>query len=529
MARARLRNRLQSRSAVSVAIAVALIGVVAFASLSWLKPGDFGVAVGSASPSLLGASHPPTAISQTASPVVTGSATSPYPTYGSGWPLSAPCATAQDQGICIFAPDGSMYLIAPGVGGQIYAYDPTGHLRPGWPIPAPEGSGYGADRGYAAAPDDSLLVWTLNGITDIEATGRVHPGWPVTLPEGDSKYTHGQILVQPSGRILFAQVDYATPDAWIYSLTVDGDAPVVWSSHLAGTFDAFPLPAASNGTVFVTGTTPPPAGQTTVASTVAALASDGKLIGTWSKDQGYPVAVTPDGNLVITSADTKAATTGNEIKILRSHVAVVDPTGKALPGWPRVVEGPSSGPAVGPDGSLYFVLGDGTATGSLLALDASGNVEPGWPVSLPAGYSGTTGPRSAGPYTTVSEPPIVANGLVCVAGVSANGDNQIVVAVEASGSEHQSWVYRPPAGARLSYPFTPSSTGTLYVPMGVQDSNLNWTGAVAALGTNGEMLPGWPWVSSVIPLAVTVLADGGLGVSSMDFATRLTPSGSTAR
>jgi hypothetical protein len=65
--------------------------------------------------------------------------------------------------------------------------------------------------------------------------------------------------------------------------------------------------------------------------------------------------------------------------------------------------------------------------------------------------------------------------------------------------------------------------------MGVQDSNLNWTGAVAALGTNGEMLPGWPWVSSVIPLAVTVLADGGLGVSSMDFATRLTPSGSTAR
>ena len=402
----------------------------------------------------------------------------------------------------------------PGAGGQIYAYDPSGHLRPGWPIQAPNGAGYEADSGYALAPDGGLLVATPTAITDIELTGEVHPGWPVSLPEGS-----GQILVQPSGTIVIVQVAPATSEAWVYALTLAGDKPERWSTRVPGNFSVGATLAAPDGTLFISGT------DSAQRGSMVTLGSDGKQIASWSMGSWSAMAVTPASNLVVKAYDTKATTSGMlEYNVLRTHVSLLDRNGKTLPGWPHLIDGPASAPAVGPDGFLYFVLGNTVATGSVLALDSSGNAEAGWPVKLPSGYAGVPGDQSAG-HTNVSEPPIVANGLIYVAASTATG-GQMIAAFKTSRGDHAGWVYQVPSDSRFTgstyVPAVAAPVGTLYVLEQTAPSS----GAVVALGREGSLLPGWPYDFSPGPLSLTVLADGGVGVSSMDFATRLTTSGS---
>jgi hypothetical protein len=215
-----------------------------------------------------------------------------------------------------------------------------------------------------------------------------------------------------------------------------------------------------------------------------------------------------------------------EYNVLRTHVSVLDRDGRTLPGWPHVIDGPASAPAVAPDGSLYFVLGDTVATGSILALDSSGKVEAGWPAKLPSGYAGVAGDQHAG-HTNVSQPPIVANGLVYVAASSATG-GQMIAAFKTSAGDHAGWVYRVPSESRFaglpSVPPVASPTGALYILEDMTPS----TGAVVALGVDGQMLPGWPYVFDPGPAGLTVLAGGDVGVYSLDFAAVLTETGTPA-
>ena len=501
----RVRGTRRARPALAAAFAVGAVAVVTIAfGISWgIRQNGSAQATGSPTPGV-SRSEPSGSPTPPASLVASSQASG-----GTHWPLSAPCG--RDEGYCLFAADGSLYVVAD----QIWAYDPAGHLRSGWPIAAPTGTGYDAN-GFAIAPDGSLLVAVPGGIVDITVSGKTHPGWPVPVANGIC-----QLLVEPSGTIVAVEDDVASSEAWVYALTVSGSTPMLWSTRIAG--DASNAFAASDGTIFLVGGG---RGGGTALSTVGA---DGKLIAGWSTSVWNAMAVTPSGDLAVVAYDTQPTAAGMAAyNVLRTHVSVLDRNLKTVAGWPRVIDGPASAPAVGPDGAVYLLLGDTVATGSVLALDASGNTEPGWPFSLPDGYAGIPGDQSAG-HTNVSQPLIVANGMVYVAASRSTG-GQMIAAFKTIGSTHAGWTYRIPSDRRfapmgyssLGYPAVASATGTLFVMEQIDDS----TGAVVAIGIDGQVSPGWPYVFSPGPLGSTVLADGGVGVWSKDFATRLTAAGS---
>ncbi len=433
--------------------------------------------------------------------------------------MAAPCG--QDQGTCLFAADGSLFAADAGRNGQIKAFDSSGRIRPGWPIDAPSGANYsgGVGHGWQVALDGSLLVTTSTGITDIDQSGQVRPGWPVALAEGNS-----QILVEPSGTIAVVRDNPAADEAWVYALTLAGNAPVVWSTRMSG--DVSDATVAPDGTIFLA-SADRGGGLGGTRFAVSTLDSDGKLIAGWSTSLWNAMVMTPSGDLAVVAYDSRANAAGTAYDILRTHLSVLDRTGNTPAGWPRIINGPASVPAVGPDGAMYLIQGETVSTGSVLALDRSGQVEPGWPVSLPAGYAGVAGDRTSG-RLNVSLPPIVANGLVYVAASSQTSGRSLVSAFRVSGSDHTGWAYQVPTDSQFTGPmWTPvfaSPAGVLYVLEQTSPSS----GAVVALGTDGRTLPGWPYVFSPGPGGLTFLADGGVGIYSMDFATRLTASGSPA-
>ena len=518
------RGRSTFRMALAAAAVIVLAGAVVF---SW-NLRERGVAVATGSPSTR-----PTLSTVPYKPTGSPTMATPTPNCRSGWPVDAQCMT---DGAILFAPDGSLFSAPSGRNGQITAFDASGRLRPGWPIDAPVGGDYqtAVGSGWAVAPDGSLLVGTATGIDDFELSGQMRPGWPITLAGAGLS----RILVQPSGAIIVLNFTSANDVGWIHELTLSGSTPVVWSTHIAGGYSDAAV--APDGTIYlmraVAGTASNPLPPTKFV--VSALGPDGKAISGWSTSRWDAWAVTPTGDLAVVAYDTTMTTIGMEVfDVTRTHVAVLDRSGKPLPGWPRTIDGPASAPAVGPDGSVYLVRGFGVATGSVLAFDSSGRVKAGWPVSLPSGYVVMVG--YMGPDTTdVALPPIVANGLVYVAEGAQIGGALAISAFPTSGNP-TGWTYRLPADSQfgsstfvtLTLVIAPAD-GRLYVSewtLSSTDSTPQYQGAVVALGSDGQILPGWPhFFADTSPGELTVLADGGVGVSTGAGATRLTADGATA-
>jgi hypothetical protein len=508
----------ETRSMLRAAIALGIVGILAAAFLLSWRLRINGTAADSDSPqpipSLTEATSQPSL-----SPLPSLAHQTPYPTFGAGWPLQAPCDSIQDQGVCMFAPDGSLYLVGPGTKPLVYAYDPSGRPRAGWPITAPDGVNYEANAGYAIAKDGSLLAWTVTGISDIQSDGRMHAGWPVPLT-GDPSSSHAQILVEPDGRILVAQSNSKTGDLWVLSLTTDGDSPTVWSRHLTGNYVVNPLIPGPDGELFVFGNG---GGSGTYSATV--LGSDGKVLAAWSGD-GMPVAVTPAGDLVLFSRDVRSGVTGNERgTVLSTGISLVDASGRTLPGWPYSTNGPVSRPAIASDGSMYFVTGDGSDRTSVLALDSSGAVLPGWPTSLAAGYAPLLDAENN--VLKVGQPPLLTSKNVVVALLANDGSATQLVGVQRSGPTRTTWSHPLPLGSVAPQNALVAmlvSGDTVYVA-----GQIDATGYVEAIGADGLAPTGWPYIFKPGPLFMTVLSDGGVGVASHDFATSLLPDGSVAR
>jgi hypothetical protein len=511
------RSRSTFRMALAAAVVIVLAGAVI---LSWnLRERGVAVATGSSSPRPTLSTVP---YKPTGSPVVATAS----PNCRSGWPMDAQCMT---DGAILFAPDGSLFSGPSGANRQITAFDASGQPRPGWPIAAPVDM-----AGWAVAPDGSLLVGTATGIDDFELSGQMRPGWPVDLAGAGVC----NFVVQPSGAILVFKLPSAQDDGWVHELTLTGDAPLVWSTHIPGGYSSEAV--AQDGTIYLTRAVAGTASNHLPPTkfVVSALGSDGKLISGWSPSIWDGMAVTPAGDLAVVAYDTTITTTGMEdFNVTRTHVAVLDRSGKPLPGWPRTIDGPASAPAVGLDGSVYLVRGFGVATGSVLAFDSSGRVKAGWPVSLPSGYVAMVG--YMGPDTTdVALPPIVANGLVYVAAEAQTGGALAISAFPTSGNPN-GWTYKLPAGSEFGsstfFTLTPvivPADGRLYVSEWTPSSSdftPQYQGAVVALGSDGQILPGWPhFFADTSPGELTVLADGGVGVITGAGATRLTADGATA-
>lgn len=102
-----------------------------------------------------------------------------------------------------------------------------------------------------------------------------------------------------------------------------------------------------------------------------------------------PVFV-PDGSVYLL-AGARDAVDGSQ-----QSLVALDAAGQVKPGWP-VEEPPGSdfgSPAVGPDGSIYFEECGGPEVGCVLhRLDATGRELPGWPFEEPPTFACAAGAR----------------------------------------------------------------------------------------------------------------------------------------
>ena len=109
-----------------------------------------------------------------------------------GWPVALEGSASPPA----FGTDGTIYVAHAGLGtaaSQVTAYDRSGNLEAGWPVPLPKGLGTFADvGGNPLAPvvgsNGNVFVAATNRqltglIMGYDSSGKVLPGWPYSIPD----------------------------------------------------------------------------------------------------------------------------------------------------------------------------------------------------------------------------------------------------------------------------------------------------------------------------------------------------------
>jgi len=313
----------------------------------------------------------------------------------SGWPNEIPSDFAcSNGGNC--APSG-LYVGTDGtvfishwreVGGlQVLAIDPSGRIKPGWPV-APGASGgrwwsnleLGSDGALfmLGVPDDGMQ--TEASITAFGPDARPRPGWPVAVPER-SVYTLG-----PNGTVvvwsLIDDVGELCPAPRRTLFTVlgrDGQTLPGWPRGSTGHASGPVLDP--DGTLYY------------ISATARVYAHDtsGEV------KAGWPVLVPGAGNGC--GPQGPALASDGTIYVVGDEIVALSADGQSRPGWPYRPTGSLTGPcfdsecfdypggvSFGPDGTVYLIVyhGErGSVRAEIVAIDQHGQVKPGWPYPLP--------------------------------------------------------------------------------------------------------------------------------------------------
>jgi outer membrane protein assembly factor BamB len=171
---------------------------------------------------------------------------------------------------------------------------------------------------------------------------------------------------------------------------------------------------------------------------------------------------------------------------LRQSLVAVDTAGNVKPGWP-VAEPPGSdfgSPAVGPDGSIFLEDCGGPVVGCVLhQLGTDGREVPGWPFKQPADFACPGGGLCGG---LLEAGP---NGTVYLTHWRDVGGQQ-AIAIDSLGMLKPGWPV-PPDGAGVWWSNAQlGSDGTLFL-LGLPDGR-DGPASIAAFGQDGRARPGWP-------------------------------------
>jgi hypothetical protein len=212
------------------------------------------------------------------------------------------------------------------------------------------------------------------------------------------------------------------------------------------------------------------------------------------------LAVGPDGSVYV--EECGVSNVGCEL-----HRVGTD--GRELPGWPFEVP-PSSacstsadcGLVVGSDGTAYltsgYQMGDQT---QIVALDAAGTIEPGWPVTLDQRNWSS------------SDPQLSSDGTVFIGSRFNGSENSTALSLSA---------FAPDGSPRPGWPVSvPDMAGYLLGPEGnvVVRSLIDYVGegcprprrtVFTVLGPDGRTLPGWPQGSTGLATSPVVGGDGSV-------------------
>jgi len=348
-------------------------------------------------------------------------------------------------------PDGGVYVVVSGTGsGSVVSLlAASGTPRPGWPIKL--------DGWICDGPSGPLVpVVASDGSMRLVC---------ITEAPSDAAPTTGAFAFDPSGRPLPGWPVVLPPNAWEQPRIV-GDRLFI-AAHESSDQEPYPgaywlLSIAPDGTV-----------QTGLRYEIATDAG------------GWPVAIGPEGIAYRSAA---------------GEITAFDLDGVRA-GWPVRVEGMLSGLAFGPDGRIYLTASaDGSGTGRLLAFDRDGRTVPFAPEELPiVGASAWSG---AGPDGRPLAPLVAGDGTVFVVGETDG--RAIVYSIDPSGTVKAGWPHEAATmlqwqgscpgevtgcGVWRSVPAV-APDGVIYLPVAAPDAQIG--GSLAAVGSDGQALPGWP-------------------------------------
>jgi len=311
-----------------------------------------------------------------------------------GWPVSLMTASAARVEVTcagpVAGPDGTILVACAEQGtagpanGRVFAIEPTGQSKAGWPVAVtgdsilvgPDGTVYvGASAGSPGDRASRRL-----SITAINPDGEVRAGWPIRLPGDDPGFATG-----PSGTIYAwwrsgvnaqGECRYDADQTGYAAIGLDGRTRSGWPRRVAGAGSA-PVVGADGTLYYVTpkgdAFAVDPAGRTKAGWPVRGVGLG------WSCDSPTSSPyLGPDGTVFL----------------LTDSIIALDPMGRPLPGWPYAPKGSLTEPGVTPgpwaplapvfgqDGTVYVTTwafnGEGPVA-QVEAIDRAGNREPGWP------------------------------------------------------------------------------------------------------------------------------------------------------
>ena len=448
---------------------------------------------------------PTPSASQAAPPIPASlSAATSTPAFGGGgWPVRAVSEPT-------FGPDGTVYVLVDTWHTEeadqqsLVALDAGGYTKLGWPIEGRPGYDFGS---LAVGPDGSAYVEEC-GASNVGCVlhrfgidGLELPGWPFEVPPASTCSTSADCgLVVGSDGTAYLTSGYQTGyETQIVMINAAGTIERGWPVALDRRNWSWSDPElSSDGSVFILSRFN--GSESSTAISLSAFAPDG------SPRPGWPVSVPgmvgyllgPEGTVVVWSLIDYVR---EGCPRPRSTVfTVLGPDGRTLSGWPRRSTGLASSPAVGGDGTVYYV----SALGDVYALDRAGEIKAGWPVPVP----GALVTSACGP----AKPYMAPDGTTYVLGDE-------VTALSPDGSSRPRWPYSPAgslyspttegyAGALRPAPaFGPD--GTVYVAVFGRREAKDVTDVVA-LDRQGQLKPGWPYP---LPIDVSPNGNGALSLA----------------
>lgn len=436
---------------------------------------------------------------------------------------------------------------------------PSPFLADGWPVELPVGSSLGPQAAGSTTPNsesvgssvgpDGMLYFS--GAAPIDPRGVSRPGW-MQLPDG--RYVRPLIFGSDGSAYGYAFDDAGVASIWAFA--PDGLLRY-WYSTNASTTPFFEV-TASDWLYLLTPApwaNPVPGGE----YSVVVLDPDGSQRANWPVRKAWPstflvrrdgtvlvgqtggsgcylsaysmtgvnltavpspcwdhMKIGPDGEVVGWSYEIDVSSVGQAV-VASTTVAVLGEDGSPEPGWPKVIGGSASAPAFGGSGSIYFTVrhGEKGSYSDLERLDVSGAEDRDWTVPIEWVPLWTSDEAVGGAVVPV--PPVVGGDLIFVP------ETVLVEAFDSSGAVAPGWPFQLPSGFTnaLCYPeadspvATPSAEGTtsaepteppfqpvdpLWAPgaVGRPDDGLLYLplgDRIVALTQNGEVAPGWPYMT----------------------------------
>ena len=204
------------------------------------------------------------------------------------------------------------------------------------------------------------------------------------------------------------------------------------------------------------------------------------------------LTVAPDGTVYLALVSVTGTAT----------VVAVDQSGQVEPGWPYQTGDKNIwGIDLAPDGTVYVVSGglSNNSPGHLVALGTDGQAKPGWPT-----------PLKSMPYALQ----FVADGTAYFSGTTAADDH--VYALDTSGHPTPGWPVTVSGMNGADFELSPD--GTVYVATS-QFTTTSASSRIYAYGPDGKPRPDWPPSRDDLQ-SPTLAPDGTLYLTSIYTASR---------